>query len=240
MKKQRRRSASLILVVAFGLCMVLIVARVPRTLAQSGQPTPTLQRTTDSYAGLSIPERVARTYGGGQVTIVQTLATTSAFTRYLIHYPSDGLTIYGFMDVPIGVPRKGGAFPVIIALHGYIDPGIYQTLDYTTLYADALARAGYLVLHPNLRNYPPSDSGPNILRVGFAVDVLNLVAIVRSQAGQPGPLQAASPTAVGVWGHSMGGGGVIRVMTVYPLIRAGGLLAPLCGDDRLNTARWGY
>src|SRR5258708_34927542 len=204
MKKQRRRSASLILVVAFGLCMVLIVARVPRTLAQSGQPTPTLQPTTDQSAGLSLPELVARTHGCGTVTIVQTLATTSAFTRYLIHYPSDGLTIYGFMDVPAGVPRKGGAFPVIIALHGYIDPGIYQTLDYTTVYADALAQAGYLVLHPNLRNYPPSDSGPNILRVGFAVDGLNLAAIVRSQAGQPRPLPAANPPAIGLLGPMIG------------------------------------
>jgi dienelactone hydrolase len=31
-----------------------------------------------------------------------------------------------------------------------IDPAIYNTLDYTTLYADALASAGYIVLHPNL------------------------------------------------------------------------------------------
>ena len=43
--------------------------------------------------------------------------------------------IYGFMNVP----NADGPHPVIIALHGYIDPAIYQTLDYTTRYADALA-----------------------------------------------------------------------------------------------------
>lgn len=240
MKNLKRYSVSVILAITLIWCVILLAAQYPPVLAQTGQPTPTLQASTNQFAGLSIAELAARTYGGGQVVVDQTLATSTAFTRYLIHYPSDGLTIYGFMDVPQGTPRKGKAFPVIIALHGYIDPGIYQTLDYTTIYADALARAGYLVLHPTLRNYPPSDSGPNILRVGFAVDVLNLAAIVRTQAGQPGPLQAASPTAIGLWGHSMGGGVSIRAMTVDPLIRAVVLYAPINGDDRLNAERWYY
>jgi len=65
------------------------------------------------------------------------------------------LSICGFANLPHGE----GPSPVIIVLHGYIDLEIYQMLDYTTHYADALASAGYLVLHPNLRGYPPSDEG---------------------------------------------------------------------------------
>src|SRR5258708_38372293 len=206
--------------------------------AQSGPPKSSIQATADPFAGLSIAELVARTYGGGQVTIDQVFTTTAAFTRYLIHYPSDGLSIYGFMDVPTTAPRNRSAYPVIIALHGYIDPNLYQTLDYTTAYADALARAGYIVLHPNLRNYRPSDSGPNLLRVGFAIDVLNLLAIVRTQAGKPGSLQYADPAALGLWGHSMGGGAAIRAMTVDPQIRAVVLYAPISGDDRLNAQQF--
>jgi len=53
------------------------------------------------------------------------------FTRYLIRYPSDGLNIYGFANIP----NEAGAYPVVIALHGYIDPALYNTLDYTTHYA---------------------------------------------------------------------------------------------------------
>src|SRR5258708_40226364 len=97
------------------------------------------------------------------------------------------------MDTPTAKPRNGRSYPVIVALHGYIDPAVYDTIDYTTRYADALAQAGYLVLHPNLRNYRLSDKGPNLLRVGFAVDVLNLIALVRTQSGQVGPLQNANP-----------------------------------------------
>ncbi len=44
----------------------------------------------------------------------KTLGATGTFTRTLINDPSDGLTIYGFIDVP----RGPGPFPVIIALHG--------------------------------------------------------------------------------------------------------------------------
>ena len=74
----------------------------------------------------------------------------------------------------MNVPQGEGPFPVVLVLHGYVDPARYNTLTYTTGYADALARAGYLVIHPNFRNWPPSDSGPEDYRVGQAVDVLHL------------------------------------------------------------------
>ena len=60
--------------------------------------------------------------------------------------------IHGFVNIP----RGEGPFPVVIALHGYIPADEYTTLDYSTRYADSIARKGYIVLHPNLRNFPPS------------------------------------------------------------------------------------
>jgi uncharacterized protein len=197
----------------------------------SDTPTPTITPTPDPYAALSIDALSARSYGGGQVEIQQVLEVNSYFTRTLITYPSDGLTIYGFMDVP----KKGVTpYPVVLAVHGYIDPGIYNTLDYTTRYADALARAGFLVLHPNLRDYPPSDSGENLFRVGMAVDVLNLIALVKETGGQPGALKLASSQSIGLWGHSMGGGISTRVITVSPDVRAAVLYAAMSGDEKQN------
>jgi hypothetical protein len=72
-------------------------------------------------------------------------------------------------------------FPVITAIHGYIDPQIYDTIDHTTRYADALTRAGFIVLHPNLYSFSPSENGPNMFRVGMAISVLSLIALVRQQ-----------------------------------------------------------
>ncbi len=210
------------------LLAALVLFAQPATFAQ-GPPTP----VPDPYAGLSVAELAARTYGGGAVTAHEVLARADGFTRYVISYPSDGLTIYGFMNVPDGA----GPFPVVIAVHGYVDPDAYNTLDYTTRYADDLARAGFLVLHPNLRGYFPSDSGPNRFRVGMAVDVLNLVALARAWGGQPGPLQTADPGAIGLWGHSMGGGVSLRTITVSRDVRAAVLYGSMSGDEEQNFAK---
>ncbi len=198
--------------------------------------TPTPSPTPDPYAGLTIADlRAAQdaraaAYRGDELTVEEDLGANEAFTRLLISYPSGDLTIHGFMNVPHG----DGPFPVAIVLHGYIDPAVYQTLAYTTRYADALARAGYLTIHPNLRGYPPSDEGPNRFRVGMAEDVLNLLALVRAAAGGEGPLSAADPDAIGMMGHSMGGGITLRVITVDPGVGAAVLYGSMSADEQTN------
>lgn len=206
----------------------------------TGTPPPT--PTPDLYKELTIEALTARTYGGGLLDIVEVMEETETFTRYLVTYPSDGLTIYGFMNVP----HEGDKFPVVIMLHGYIDPNEYQTLDYTARYADALAEAGYLVIHPNFRNYPPSEAGPNAFRTGYAIDVLNLIAIVRQQSQDAtGYLRRADAEHIHLWGHSMGGGVALRVLVVNPApyLRAAVLYGSMSGDERRNYEKiryWSY
>jgi dipeptidyl aminopeptidase/acylaminoacyl peptidase len=170
-------------------------------------------------------------YGGGQIEFLEIMDQNLYFTRYLIRYPSDGLNIYGFANIP---NEDHVSYPVIIALHGYIDPAIYNTLDYTTHYADALATAGYIVFHPNLRGYQPSDDGENLFRVGMAIDVLNLIALIQSQSGGTDLLKNADPNAIGMWGHSMGGGITTRVITVSDDVKAAVLYAAMSGDEQKN------
>ena len=205
-------------------------------LATATRPSPPATPTPDPYAPLTIDALAARSYGGGLIEIVDTLETTETFARYLIKYPSDGLTIYGYMNVP----HEGDNFPVALVLHGYIDPQEYETVAYTRRYADALAEAGYFVIHPNFRNYPPSDSGPDPFRIGYAIDVLNLIAIIREQSQDPlGTLRRADADAIHLWGHSMGGGVALRVMTVLPApyIRAAVLYGSMSGDEAQNYGR---
>jgi uncharacterized protein len=203
------------------------------TASPTPTATPTPSPTSDPYAGLGILELAGRSFGEGALRVERTLATNEAFTRSLITYPSDGLTVYGFMNTPTGE----GPFPVVIVLHGYVDPSRYTTLTYTTRYADALARAGFVAIHPNLRGFPPSDDGPDPFRIGMAADVMHLIAMIRGDGGQPGPLQAADPQRIGLWGHSMGGGISTRVMTIDPDIRAVVLYGAMSGDERRNYER---
>lgn len=190
--------------------------------------------TPDVYAPLTIEALAARSYGGGQLEIIDTLTSTDKFTRYLITYPSDGLTIYGYMNVP----DEGDNFPVVIMLHGFIPVNEYQTVTYTERYANALAEAGYFVIHPSFRNHPPSDTGPNPYRIGYAVDVLNLIAIIRAQSqDETGYLRRADADNIHLWGHSMGGGVALRVLAVNnaSYLRAAVLYAAMSGDERINN-----
>ncbi|MDX1416163.1 MAG: alpha/beta fold hydrolase [Candidatus Promineifilaceae bacterium] len=192
--------------------------------------------TPDPYQPFTIAAMAERPYGGGELQIVETLERNELFARYLITYPSDDLTIYGYMNVP----NEGSRFPVVIMLHGYISPAEYETVAYTQRYADALAEVGYFVIHPNMRNFPPSDSGDDIYRTGLATDVLNLIAIIRQQSQDPeGPLRRANAEDIHLWGHSMGGGVALRVAAVNsaPYLRSAVLYGSMSGDEGLNYGR---
>jgi dipeptidyl aminopeptidase/acylaminoacyl peptidase len=206
------------------------------TAAPTTVATATPTAPPDPYAELTIDALAARPYGGGLLEITDTLETNEVFTRYAIRYPSDGLTIHGFMNVP----NVGDNFPVALVLHGYIDPDEYELIPYTRRYADALAEAGYFVIHPNFRNYPPSDSGPDPYRIGYATDVLNLIAVIREQSRDPlGTLRRANADDINLWGHSMGGGVALRVIAVNnePYLRAAVLYGSMSGDEMKNYGR---
>src|SRR5215213_204673 len=59
-------------------------------------PTPLPTPTLAPYEQYSIDYLRERTYGGGTIEVLETLAETESFTSYSIRYPSDGLNIYGF------------------------------------------------------------------------------------------------------------------------------------------------
>ena len=191
------------------------------TLAPSATVTP----TPDPYAGLYLDTLRARTYES-TLEIGDTVLVTESFTRALITYTSDGLVQRGYINIPHGA----GPFPVVIVNHGYIDPGIYSTVTYMARYTDPLAAAGFLVVHPDYRGYGNSEPGPNLFRIGFAVDVLHLIAAVQT-------LPMADPDAIGLFGHSMGGGISLRVATVTDEVDAVLLYGSMSGDEHANLAK---
>lgn len=206
----------------------------PAVTSTPDLPTATvtsLPEVSEAYLPYTIDYLRSRAYGGGQIETLDVMEEREKFTRYLIQYPSDGLNIYGFVNVP----KREGPLPAIVMIHGYGDSSVSTVLGYTTEAADFFADDGYLVLHPNMRGYPPSDSGDNLYRVGLAVDVLNLIALVKDQAGQPGWLEKADPARVGLWGHSLGGDVALRVATVSEDVKAVLLYAAISADEFKNA-----
>ena len=194
-------------------------------------PTPLPTQTLEPYEDYTIDYLRRRTYGGGMIEVAELLSETDLYTSYSIRYPSDGLTIHGFVNIPKGP----GPFPVIVSVHGYAQPGTYNVFDPSADFADFFAENGFIVIHPGLRNHPPSDSGDNLLRVGMTVDVLNLIALLKARTGLPVEMPNANTDVLGLWGASMGGEIALRTLTVSQEIRATVLYSPLSGNIERNS-----
>jgi dipeptidyl aminopeptidase/acylaminoacyl peptidase len=198
--------------------------------------TPTLSPTAtpDPFIDLYIDSLATRVYGGGVLQDAGNLASPAGFTRKLFRYRSEGLNLYGFLNIPDG----NGPFPVVIILHGFVETAQYRTVAYSARYADALAESGFLVIHPNLRWYAPSPDAPNQLGIGDTIDTLNLISLVRQQSGSEGMLKKADGERIALWGHSMGGGIVLRLLILDPQLLGGLLYASIHSDEAANLTHF--
>jgi len=207
------------------------VATVVLPTATAVTPTPLPTPTLAPYEQYTIPYLGRRTYGGGKIEVAEKLAESDTFTSYSIRYPSDGLNIYGFINIPKG----NGPFPVIITIHGYAPYGKYDPLKPTQDFANFFAENGFIVVQPGLRNQPPSDNGDNLLRVGMTVDVMNLIALIKARNDLPAEIASVNPDRMGLWGASLGGEIALRVLTISPDIKAAVLYSPLSGNEERNS-----
>ncbi len=177
----------------------------------------------DPFDGLRIDDLAAREYGGPGIVLEAAIKSERDFVQYTMSYESDGLTITGLVDIP----RGNGPFPLIIVNHGYLRPGEYKSGFDSWRVADWLAQHGYIAIMPDYRNYAGSDKGPNFFWIGYAIDVMNLIAQVNT-------LPQAIPGQIGVLGHSMGGGISMWPMVLSDEVDAVVLYASMSGDIARN------
>jgi dipeptidyl aminopeptidase/acylaminoacyl peptidase len=181
----------------------------------------------------SLPALMEKQYDGRDLKLVKVLDRNQFYTRYLISYKGDGLTLSGILNLPKGK----GPFPVLILNHGFIDPKIYTAGRGLKREQDYLARRGYIVIHPDYRNHAFSDKDPEDLagfRLGYTIDVINCILAVRNST-----YVFFNKDKIGLLGHSLGGGVVLNILVVKPdLVKAAVLFAPVSADYRKNFSRW--
>jgi dipeptidyl aminopeptidase/acylaminoacyl peptidase len=171
-------------------------------------------------------------YPGSALTIDSELARGGNYARYYAYYLSEGFKIYGLLTIPDGEPPAGG-WPGIVFLHGHIPPEQYRTGERYRAYVDRIARAGYVVLMPDLRGHDRSE-GEAISgnRDGaYTVDALNAVASLQAHP-------QVDAARIGMWGHSMGGGITLRAMVLSDQIKAGVIWAGVVAPYPAPILRW--
>lgn len=212
----------------------IVLWRAKPTQNSNSKP-PNLSETTsedDNLNSISFIETLRkRDYESSQITTESTLSNNESYIGYIFSYLSDGLKIYGRMNVPVGE----GPFPVIILNHGYFNTSSFTSGDGTQTMADILARNGYLTLASDYRGFGKSENdgqGSRGHRPEYAIDVLNLIASVNT-------IDKADSSKIGMWGHSMGGEVALRSVEATDKIKALVLWAPTSGRVSDNARFYG-
>ncbi len=208
----------------------LVVTIVPPTSVPSKTPQPTATLTTEqAMQPYTIAGLREREYESGTIKRGEPVLETDNFIRYLISYPSDGLTITGVLQIP----KVGEApYPVIVMNHGFFSRYIYNSGDGTDRAADFLNRRGYLTISSDYRSWGNSDTDVSLFYSGLTIDVINLMNALPS-------IPEADTDRIGMWGHSMGGGITAKVLTIDSRIKAAVLYSSVSADFADVIGRWG-
>ena len=134
------------------------------TITFTPSPTPTIEEWITSF---TIDGLRQHDYQSGEIHIRSTLDENDKYTSYLIDYPSDGLTITGVMQIPVGE----GPFPVIVMNHGFFSRSVYSSGDGTDRASAYLAQHGYITLASDYRSWGDSDIGESFFYSGLVIDV---------------------------------------------------------------------
>jgi dipeptidyl aminopeptidase/acylaminoacyl peptidase len=206
------------------------VAIVPDTPTPTITPRPTPTQTVEqALYPYTIEGLRKHKFRSGKITVREALLETDDFTRYLIEYPSDGLTVTGILQVPTkGEPP----YPVIVMNHGFFSRTIYSSGDGTDRAAEFLNKRGYLTVSSDYRSWAGAESGESLYYSGLAIDVINLMNALPS-------FPQADVKRIGMWGHSMGGGVTLKVLTMDKRIQAAVLYSSVSADFADIIERWG-
>jgi dipeptidyl aminopeptidase/acylaminoacyl peptidase len=173
---------------------------------------------------LSIEYLRQQDYSLSKLVIEEQLSEEDTYSRSIASYESEGLTQFGLLAIPEGVPPAEG-WPAIVFNHGYIPPQEYRTTEKYVAYLDGFAKQGYVVFKPDYRGHGNSEgvASGGYGSPDYTIDVLNALSAVKK-------LPEVDENRVGMWGHSMGGHITLRAMAVDPTIKAGVIWGGVVGS----------
>jgi dipeptidyl aminopeptidase/acylaminoacyl peptidase len=151
------------------------------------------------------------------------------YSSYLVSFDVEGLTQYALMHVPQGQPPEEG-WPVIVINHGYISPEVYSTINSYKNTSAFYANSGFLVFKPDYRGHDQSEgeTGGILSRINYSIDVLYGLEALKKEAN-------VNQQNIFMYGHSLGGEVVLRILEVTDQVKAASLWAPAVTDFPENV-----
>ena len=206
------------------VCLLTVLILIYIVGNEVGEPFTTksfntnqLISTNQPYANLDLRIAAQAVYRGNLLKKVSVLGPDHNVQRAIINFsvPADGLTEYGLMTTPSTPPPPAG-YPVIILLHGYIQPAAYSTKKAYLPDMEFYSQHGFAVVKPDLRGQGVSihQGKPEgaYYSMAYNTDILSLIASIKDTPG----LNAKN---ISLWGHSMGAYLALRAAVLSPDIK---------------------
>ncbi|MCW2781590.1 MAG: peptidase prolyl oligopeptidase active site protein [Marmoricola sp.] len=224
----------LVVLGVFG-CLVLMPA-VSASDPDTGPTSVLLGASNDTstpFNLVDLPALARHDADGHDLELGMVLERGHDWTKRAISYRGDGLRITGTLTLQ-QAPKPA---PVIVTMHGYLGPATYTRGAGLLREERRLADAGFVVLHPDYRNFAGSsrESGTPVAQpLGYPDDVINAILALRAAH-----LAGVDGSRVGLFGRSMGGGVALDVAVARPdLVAALLLYSPVSSSASNNYDRW--
>lgn len=231
------RSRVLLLVVAVILAATAFVladdAPTRRSAADRSRHVLAAHNDTSTPFNLVHLLQLVRTSYDGRGLELGRPRSEDGVVHQLVSYRGAGLTLTGTLTRP----DRAGRSPLVVLAHAYRPQRSYEPLEVSREERIFLARNGFVVLHPDYRNYGRSSregDRPVEKPRGYPEDLLNAVSALR-QADLP----FVRAGRANLLGRSMGGGVALQAAVARPgWFRSLVLSSPVSSDPADNFRRW--
>ncbi|GGF58611.1 peptidase [Marmoricola endophyticus] len=237
MRSRVRLSAAVPAVATFVVAL-LVLAGVTASAGPDRSPVAPVVHgahddTSTPFTLVDVPALVRHRADGRDLSLDRLLDRTARFDRWAISYRGDGLRLTGALTLP----RGGGRHPVVVVAHGFALPGRYTLGSGTSREERRLGEQGFVVLHPDYRNWGGSDveaGTPVAHPLGYPEDLLDAVVALRRAR-----LPQVDLSRTALLGRSMGGGVALQAAVARPGWFRGLLLySSVSADAAANARRW--
>lgn len=233
-QQSRRKTYGIFLILVFTLA-IGAAGYVAKLNYASASPdgknsTQGLNESPTAYKNLDLSIAATATYPSKPIEVIKDLGVARGVSHKTVRFEvvKDKLSEYGLMTQPTTPPPSGG-YPVLLLLHGYVNPLYYSTEEAYLGDMEFYSQRGYAVIKPDLRGQGLSIGAGSAegayYSMAYNTDLMSLISAVKLTAN-------LNDNKINLWGHSMGAYIALRASVLSPDIKNTIILSGPVGSIR--------